>query len=341
MYYKKFLVFKLIVIGLFVFTCGVYASDLTSSVNKQTFTVGEILTFQVIADVPSASQVIAPVLNENLGNIIIKEWNSSKKELEKSDSVTFSYKITAYVPENCTIPSLPFIISKDNKQDTLFTKAIPLQFQSVIAVDTADTSKIDIKDLKPQLDAGKAPLWWLWVIIAIILIAASVIIYKRFFARKKVQEKVIPLLPPYEEAIASINELERKKYLSRGLIREYVFELSEILKRYIERRFEINASEFTTEEVIAWLGVSNLSTEMKQSINWFFLKSDPIKFARLIPDDETTNRFMTETMNFLNGTRPLLQDDKSTDSSKTDNSTTESKESVTADKESTGGGNAV
>jgi hypothetical protein len=54
------------------------------------------------------------------------------------------------------------------------------------------------------------------------------------------------------------------------LIREYVFELSDIFKRYIGRRFEINAEEFTTEEVIAWLGVSVLETKTRIATEWFF-----------------------------------------------------------------------
>jgi len=81
--------------------------------------------------------------------------------------------------------------------------------------------------------------------------------------------------------------------------------ISEILKRYIERRFEINAGEFTTEEVVAWLGVSELDTKLKQSIEWFFRTSDPVKFARFIPQQETIDKFMCETMNFLNVTRPV------------------------------------
>jgi len=341
MYCNRFLNWKFIVIGLFMLTGKGFCADLLSTVDKQSLTVGEILTFQVTAIVPKGAMVIPPAFDKNLGNIVIKEWNTSKKEIDNTDSVTFSFKIATYIPENCTIPSLPFIVQNGDTQDTLFSDAFPLQLQSVIIADSTDTSKIDIKDLRPQLDTGNAPLWWLWILIASLTAAALIIIYKRFFSKKIETEKTIPLLPPYEEAIASINDLERKKCLDRGLIREYVFELSEILKRYIERRFDINASEFTTEEVIAWLGVSGLTAELKDSIQWFFKTSDPIKFARFVPDSSVNDRFMKVTMDFLNATRPLLQENKVPAVTQSDAAKSADSVSDKSDTNATGGNNAV
>lgn len=307
MYYNKHRNWKYSLLILFILLQESYSSSIQSSVTSDTLTVGDRISFQVAAIIPKGSTVTPPSVDNGLGNIMVKEWNTFKTQRDSSDSVMFSYVITTYVPERCTIPSLPFIIQDGQQSDTLLSRAIPLDIKSVITSDS-----VDIKDLKSQQISGRAPLWWIWVVALAVLITVVIFLYKYLFSKKQQPDSSIPLLPPYEEAIAAIKELEHKKHLTRGLIREYIFELSEILKRYIERRFYVNASEFTTEEVIAWLGVSGLDAKTKQSVDWFFRTSDPVKFARHIPDEITTNSFMKETMDFLTATRPLLQDSGAT-----------------------------
>ncbi len=284
-----------------------YSTVILSKVDKFSLTVGDRVTFQVTAIVPKGAKITPPSIDNGMGNIIVKEWNSHKSEQEKVDSITFSYLITTYVPERCTIPSLPFLVEADKKVDTLHSQLIPLEVQSVLTSDT-----VDLKDLKPQQISGNPPLWWVWLLLSAIVIIVGIIIIKRLLTKKPQAALKIPKLPPYEEAIAALKELERKKYLERGLIREYVFEISEILKRYIERRFNVNASEFTTEEMVAWLGISDLEKTTRDSVEWFFRSSDPIKFARYIPDESTLDRFTKTTYDFFNATRPLLEDSSKT-----------------------------
>lgn len=279
-----------------------YSTVVLSKVDKSSLTVGDRVTFQVTAIVPKGAKVTPPSIDKEIGNIVIKEWNSHKSEQEKVDSVTFSYLLTTFVPERCTIPSLPFLVETDKKVDTLYSQVIPLEVQSVLTSDT-----VDLKDLKSQQISGNPPLWWVWLLLSAIILIIGIIIIKRLITKKPQVSQEIPKLPPYEEAIAALKELERKKYLERGLIREYVFEISEILKRYIERRFNVNASEFTTEEMVAWLGISDLEKPTRDSVEWFFRTSDPIKFARYIPEEPTLDRFTKTTYDFINATRPLLE----------------------------------
>jgi hypothetical protein len=258
----------------------------------------------------------------------VKEWNINRSEKGTKDSVFVDYILTNYIPENCTIPSLPYIIQSTTSIDTLYTDKITLQFVSVITAPPGktDSSAIDIKDLKAQQIAGTPPRFWLWALV----IAGSLTVFgllALYLSKKfKRQEVIPPPIPPYEEAMMALGVLHGKRLLEKGLIREYVFELSEIFKRYIERRFETNASEFTTEEMIAWAGASNLDKKLKGSLEWFFRTTDPVKFARIIPDSSTVNRFSDEVTQFLESTRPLQQPSEKVEEHA--NAQTEAKQSV-------------
>ena len=91
------------------------------------------------------------------------------------------------------------------------------------------------------------------------------------------------------------------------MIREYVFELSDIFKRYIERRFEINAAEFTTEEMLDWTKRSALEPPERKIAEWFFSTADPVKFAKWLPDSDTLYRFGKDVRQFVEQTRPRTE----------------------------------
>jgi hypothetical protein len=278
-----------------------------SNVSTRELSVGDRVHLNITIMSPKGSVVVPPDPSSSFGNITVKEWNSRKFEQTKADSLVFEYAITTYKAEPCTIPALSFVLESKDVHDTLKTEAIPLTLVPQITTDSAD-----IMDLRPQQVTGKRPLLWLWLLVAAILAAAATLIGRYYFKRLQRPPPPPPPKPPYEEAMEALAALESKQYLQKGLVREYVFELSDILKRYIERRFSINAAEFTTEEMLAWLGISPLAKEQRMAMEWFFRTTDPVKFAKMLPDNDTIDRFGSEARAFLEATKPATEPEKKT-----------------------------
>jgi len=90
------------VASLFLFSSLCSASEITSSLSKASLTAGEIITYNVAIIAPSGANVIPPVIDKTIGAITVKGWHASTKKIGKGDSVTVSYRITTYVPENCS-----------------------------------------------------------------------------------------------------------------------------------------------------------------------------------------------------------------------------------------------
>ncbi|MBN1761418.1 MAG: hypothetical protein JW863_24050 [Chitinispirillaceae bacterium] len=290
--------------ALLVFTLllPAYGARLSSSVSTRKLSVGDRVRLEVNLITAKNTAITPPATEEGFGNIIVKEWNVHKSEREKSDSSTYEYILTTYTPEPCTIPSLTFVLEHEGTTDTLHTDSIPMQIISILPSDT-----VDLMGLKPPLKAGKAPRWWIWLLGITAAIIALVVGGMYLAKRLRKVPPPPPPVPPYEEAIDALASLGVKKYLQRGLVREYVFELSEIFKRYVGRRFSCNAVEFTTEEMIAWSGAADLPKKQRASIEWFFRASDPVKFARMIPDTTTIDRFEPEVRDFLETTKPVVE----------------------------------
>jgi hypothetical protein len=161
-----------------------------------------------------------------------------------------------------------------------------------------------IKGLKPQQSAGSPSLAWIWIIAGVCAVAGAIYFSRRYFHKRKIAATIIPLKPPYEEAMEALKVLDEKQYLVKGMIREHVYGLSDILKRYLERRFDVNAAEFTTEEMLGWITGSPLEPADKKSGEWFFSMTDPVKFAKWVPENETLHRFGAEVRQIIERTRP-------------------------------------
>jgi hypothetical protein len=251
--------------------------------------------------VPKATTIIPPSTDTGFGKFIVKEWNSNKIEKSNVDSLSFNYVVTLYTTEQCTLPSLPYIQVQGDKKDTIYSQKIPLR---LVLVNNTDSTNPSIKGLKPQQSAGSPSLAWVWLLLCLCVAGAGVYILKRHFKGKKKTQKEAPPKPPYEEAMDALALLESKQYLSKGMVREYVFELSDIFKRYIERRFETNAAEFTTEEMLDWIKRSALPPPERKIAEWFFSAADPVKFAKWLPDGDTLERFGKDVRQFIEQTRP-------------------------------------
>jgi hypothetical protein len=291
-------------IPVLIWVAQTHGAILYTAINQDSLTIGERIELTVSIVAPKGTSIIPPATEQGFGSFSVKEWNSDRISRPDNDSLTFKYLLTTYTVDTCSIPALPFLLpGTDSAADTLLSRVIPIRVISVIQAKQGDT--IDIKDLKPQQLAGKPSLMWLWILLTFIAIAGLSFFGRVIWLKTRKPAPPPPPLPPYEEAIEALNRLESKNYISRGLIKEYVFELSDILKRYVERRWDVNAVEFTTEELLDWLAASPVESSNRKIVDWFFRTSDPIKFAKFVPDVDTLARFAREIRGFFTATKPM------------------------------------
>jgi hypothetical protein len=322
--------------------------SITASVSADSAMVGDALLLDVvITGVPKGAKIIPPDTDKGFGDFSVLEWedvstqNANTKAKPKDrerDSSRYQYRygIAAYKPENCTIPSIRFLVSNNGSgvnndkgidtngindvsagfsvnyavnaagYDTLPTLPIPIRMLSALPSVPPDSGGFALKDLKGQQKTGKADLWYLWIILGAALAVVLFILLRKYLKKKGAAsaEPAVPLPPPYEEAIGAIEALDGKKYLERGMVREYVFELSEIFKRYIGRRYDTIAPELTTEEIAAWLEFSGISREMRLCAERFFRSSDQVKFAKWVPDRPCIDGYIKDVRTFIEATKP-------------------------------------
>ena len=81
-----------------------------------------------------------------------------------------------------------------------------------------------------------------------------------------------------------LNKLFDSDYVRRGKIKEYYLQLSEILRNYLERRFQILAIESTTHEILRDLSGKEIDRPLRDLLKEVLEAADLAKFAKWNPD---------------------------------------------------------
>lgn len=212
------------------------------------------------------------------------------------DQTTCRVSFACFAPGRQRLPPLAFLISADRAIDTLRTDTVAVNVASVLPANMKD-----IHGLKPP---ETFPNLLLWIIPAIIVALALLAYYgRRLYRRLRTgTDAETPPLPPWDEALAALDALPWRDWLADGQAKRYYYALSEILKRYIERRFEFDAVEQTTTELLA--SMRALKLPMRDDIGRFFARYDLVKYAKWVPPLEESEQALTQVRAFVERTRP-------------------------------------
>ena len=310
---------------------GVYAQQPTVSVQMDStyVTFGCPMTFHLQAIVPEGQQILFPQNVLKQGGIVAYD-DSASYLLELDDfeaphvdtiqqsngMLTLAQDLTVYAFDSATlyIPPFEFVTAVG---DTLRTNSLALKvFVPFEQVEVDPQKFCDLKDVEDPEFIFMDYIWWfLLPIIILALLAASWFGWKYWQKHKKDAPVVVPKekpIPAHVQAMQALDDLAAKKLWQSGQDKLFHTELTDILRLYIERRFEVSALERTTDEIIDDL--YELAESQKASLNnlsQILRLADLVKFAKYKPlPDENQLSFMNSRM-FVEQTKKLeIEDNK-------------------------------
>ena len=160
--------------------------------------------------------------------------------------------------------------------------------------------KEDQKETKMALREKNFPWWVIWLLLSLMVIIPAVWLVsqkkvKQFFSKK--------VTPPHIKASQSFAALKEKNLIQKGLIKEFYYELSFILREYIGGRFNIFADRQTTEEFFYELLNNNPFDSMaEQILRNFSEKADTVKYSLFRPDCTQAEESLNIALSFVENT---------------------------------------
>jgi len=199
-----------------------------------------------------------------------------------------TYTLTGWDSAYVIIPPERILLG----DSTYYFPAAMIQITSPVADPTKDI--YDINEEFTEVE-GETTLfsfllkhgWW----ILLVLIGLSYFIWKKYIHKSKGnQEKEISLR---DRIIQEINALESGKSYESNL-KEYYFELSVIVRKFLSEHYQLRLMEYTTSEIRGVLMQYKIATDTIDVIEKLLNQSDMVKFAQSKPSTQEVFRITNE-----------------------------------------------
>ena len=263
----------------------ILALIVSATLDSTTLFIGDQTDLHLRAIGEVGEQVAMPVLDKELipGVEIVDRTIVDTLSLKDGRVQYDQYlTVTSFEDSLFYIAPLPFV----SGDDTVWSDGLTLNVVQPFEMDTTDMAITDIKGVY------KAPIWWWgifrWVLLAVLLAGVGVAGYYliTYLQCRKLEEagnEVVtePLRPAEEVALEKLDAIKEKKIWQQGQVKEYYTQLTDVVREYIARRFEVSSVEQTSDETLR--DIRPLLSERKDlydQLRKMLTLADLVKFAK-------------------------------------------------------------
>lgn len=281
--------------------------EVNSSVDKSMAVIGDVITYTLtISKTPEVDVDVAGFAGQLDGFKVIDKGGERPHDVNGRLVTQNWFKLQAVKIGSHYLPPIRITYKLKTDPQAKETQTTPIMIE-VSSSMKAGKQLNDIIDIKPletiRIDYKK------WIIIGaiVLLIALLVAGISYYFKNKNVpKEEVIIKRPVHEVALEGLYRLQNEKYYGPEEIKKLYFELSEIFRFYLEGRYDFPASDWTSEEIVAYLNKnSELTFELKNQTKQFLLNTDLVKFAEQIPKDLQIKEELERAIQFVEVTKQV------------------------------------
>lgn len=260
-------------------------------------TVGDRFDLTLTVTAPGHSLVTGPLAAPDTAGlfVVVREQRKTSSRAG-SDRSVYRLSLAGFKAGRHPLPRFVFVVQNGAAIDTLTSDTASVTITSVLPA--------TMQDIHPLAPAEPFPNRLLWIIpLALALLAALAWLGLRLWRRlRRIQAEAEAPLPPWEEALAALDAMPWREWLEAGQVKRYYYALSQVLKRYMERRFGFDAVEQTTTEILASMRAHR--TPMRDDVARFFSRYDIVKYAKWEPPTAEAESAIAQVREFVVKTRP-------------------------------------
>jgi len=239
-------------------------------------TVGDRFEVEVKVSHPRNVKV-SPPFQEQAGDFVVTGQKTVTRLQGDTAVDVHSLTLAAFAVGDIKVP--PFLAAH---QDVAGTAAAASETLSLKVASVMPAQMEEINEIRPQIQYPN--LLPVWVLAGLIAAGAGAWLVRRWWRRfRQKRAEPAPLPEPWDEALAALGAVPALDLISSGQTKRYYYAVSEILKRYLTRRYGFAALDETTTEIARELKRARIA-ERDRFVE-FFLRADMVKYAKLVPPE--------------------------------------------------------
>ena len=272
--------------------------QVTASVDSTKILIGGRSHYFITVYAPKGTKISFPEFNnkkEIVSDIEVLSAKSDTADANDKVRIRRIYTITAWDAKRYTIPAQKVIVggaTKTTGNVTLDVQAVP--------IDTVKSTPM------PPDDIQKVPFSWgewvpviLVIVLALILICFVFYLYRILCHKKNGRAlKKTRALSYYEQAKHDLSEIAANKMLYAEQ-KAYYTDVTNVLRKYISQRYNINALEMTSHEILESMKDVCDVSELKVIFNTV----DLVKFAKYSTDANDMTYYLDSIVHFIDSTK--------------------------------------
>jgi hypothetical protein len=277
------------------------AGSFTLKVSNTQISTAEELSLVLEATADEKWGVVFPEIQDSLDKFRVIDRTMETRRLDTDGNLIYTrtYTLEPFLPGDYIIT--PFEITFEEEDGFYsFSYVSDEIYVEVSSVLPPLLGEQDIEEIWGPLSLQRRMV--LWIVISGISLAAAGTGLVYVARRRSVYRSSSTALNPLEAALNELDILLSKKLIELGRYREFYDSISDLIRRYVESRFNIRAPEQTTEEFLQNVRHSIALSKHTSLLEEFLRGCDLVKFACYEPSFKEVERTVHTCESFLTGT---------------------------------------
>lgn len=295
------------ILGLSLFFIGYMTNaQVISSIDTNQIRVGEEIIYSIQVETDSTDLVLFPEGQSFNPMEVIESYEPDTTRYQDKIRLIKKYGLTQFDSGSYTLPSQRIVINNE----PFNTDSVQVQVANVIV----DTTQQKMFHIKPafEVEAQDFDFYsaFQWILSILVFLVLGLFFYLK--RKKRKREETQQQLPPYEEAIKALQELDHSFFLKNNNSKRYYTSLTEILKTYIGREVDDSALESTSKELIERLtlhkdsGNYDFDNATIKKIDKILTRADLIKFAKMKEQEGQAKVDRAVVEDIINETKEII-----------------------------------
>jgi hypothetical protein len=247
-------------------------------VSAEKVRLGEPFTYKVsVVHSPDERWELRPVAD--LGAFGLRSSGRQRSDGQELSTTTFRLEMALFELGEHTLPTLVFDVVGGGAARTASVSGAAVEGLSSLPKDAA-TNGAALMDIKPNADVPVRSYRLLWLLLGLAALVVAALGVRRYLANRRARLPPPPPRPLRERTREALEALRAEALLTRGLVREYHFRLSDIVRGYLGERFGFEALECTSGELLSQVERLDPPGVEARALQRFVDQCDVAKFAR-------------------------------------------------------------
>jgi hypothetical protein len=293
--------------------------SVTAAFDTSRIYIGDQINFSVFIDQPADIRLSLPFFKDTLSRnieILSGPVTDTSSISGKKIRITEKYLITSFDSGFYRVDPVFAEASDKNSLKRFYSDYSVLEVARV-RLTPPDTSA-KIFDIAPPyrapLTLGEILPWILLALLAALIVWAIIKLVRKFKKTKKEVIAPVNVEPAHIIAYRELEKLQGEMLWQKGEAKKYYTRLTEIIRQYLENRFQVYSLELTTSETLEAL----VKTGFKKNESYIKLKSvltgaDLVKFAKYKPEPIENETSFSNSWDFVSATKVIEEVEEKSD----------------------------